>query len=746
MKTRLTMLGICGVIGFPLFAFASSLFVTEQEKQRQYVESLVNQGISNVSYPYNDGIEVFFFISIILALFAAGVMILIAYSGGTGHYEYYNRREAVDLGWSLPVKNKHRFWGDFLTGIAPMTLVYVVSGAIGLLIVKIGFPKEITEQIPQLFPLIISLMFIGLLFLFSIYIISIFCAALCGRAFEAGVYPAVICGVIPATIALFGTMIFSNVWQIDVTYQLMDALRCSSPFGFLIGGIDEIAQFMWRFDGEILLKDYLIFREWQIIIPFVLIHGGFLTGAYYLGKKRKAENTGKAFAFKYAHEIISSLVMFCITAVFCYLITLNSQASSGLIFGLFTCTAIAYLILDVTAKRGFHKMGKAAVKYICMVAGSVVLSVILLNTNGFGAGQYVPELNQIKSVKFYIPGIDQDEFMWARYFVNGSMLAEYEDAESIKIIRDVHIQSNKIQVGSGNFFFSNYSDTYVIYTLENGKEVRRNIRFDKEFDKEPLLALAMSNDYRKGNVAALEAGMKDGWKPFFITTKDFFGNTIDINERADMTRIIEAYKADYLAETFQQRYLSAETNHGIFDIRFQKTRTDGGYQERELISSVVIRAHYTNLIAELERQGISTSFEQLYEGMDEEERAKHELMRHESFQITKRENVLASGNPVYWEYSDKYLPYHVWRTAEENEEIDQLFDKLVEVAQPHYLIKGEGYIIQAGWTFVIPPQYSHLAEQLYDMMEGFYFDEMSDWEKKQYEEMRKHLMSAEAVG
>ncbi|MCL2036902.1 MAG: hypothetical protein FWG83_05915 [Oscillospiraceae bacterium] len=94
-KTRLITLCVCGVLGLPLFGIASSLVTNGNASQ---------------------SVGMFLGISCITLFVSTFVMATICYSGGMNNFDYYIKREKIDLSWSLPVRNRNRFWGILRRG------------------------------------------------------------------------------------------------------------------------------------------------------------------------------------------------------------------------------------------------------------------------------------------------------------------------------------------------------------------------------------------------------------------------------------------------------------------------------------------------------------------------------------------------------------------------------------------------------------------------------------------------------
>ncbi|MCL2638516.1 MAG: hypothetical protein FWD48_09120 [Oscillospiraceae bacterium] len=717
LKSQLIIMIMCGVLSFPLIAFAASLQLHAEN-----------------SYSYTNREGSFLIISMFLCGVAAVVFMLLVYTSGVNCYDYYNRRERVDLSWSLPIKSRDRFWGDFASGLIPLTLVYTISATVGLLIVKFGFPKNyfVTSSSTgeHIIPTFIAAIFAGLLTIFSVYILSVFCAAICGRVYETTAYPALIMAIIPALIALFGLMIFNNVWQIYIFDELKTVLGGTSPGGFLVVFFIELVSFGY-WNDEVNLSEHLTFLNPAIIIPFVVINAGFLTSAFYLAKKRGAEKTGSAFAFKGALEIILALVVFCITSLFFVgIMNDNDGFDAGTVFGLIATTAIAFIILDVSAKRGFKKMGRAGIKYVCMLVGSVILSNILLTADGFGIGKRIPKLDDIESVSLDVQHLDSVWFPQYFYDPTGYFgNNEFKDRENIELLRELHVESNEnprnyeLPNMRGSYWESTaYGDALkmqqpFIYTLKNGDTFTRDVRLNVG-QLERLLPVLLSDEYKSFHINQIDDWLKkypnaNATARFSDVTGD--GKTIEgRNAAADVMRLYQAFKTDYLAETFEQRFMSTERVLGYLMINFDEPvmSPDGtriNYHHRTWVNFNVL-AHYTNLIAELERQGFDLSGE-----LPEDWTLQYGITLYKSEYVGANEATSAmnwwawGGSNDYQHISDDFA----------TEEMLELIKVLYNVMQPSLLVQSEGYLLNFPnrymGNFVIPSDYNHVAQRLHTL-------------------------------
>jgi len=701
-KTHLIITVICGFLSFPLITLAFALSLHAEIAARE-------AGIPVY------GFDAFVIISIFLCFVSAAVIGLLTYTGGVNCYDYFNRREKVDKILSLPITSRSRFWGDFVSGIAPIAIVYSISAAIGLLIINLGFPADTFKDQPWALSAIAAAMFAGLLTLISVYIIGVFCASICGRVYETVVYPALIFIIIPSIIGLFGTMIFFHTWQVYVGSQIFNALAGTSPGGFLACFVLEFS----RMPGgrNLNLANHLTFMNPAVIIPFILINGGFLTGAYYLAKRRGAEKTGSAFVFKPALTILLSLVVFCITALFCLFIA-EDRVTWELVFGMIACTAIAFLILDVSAKRGFKKMGTAFLKYAGMLVGSVIVSNLLLAANGFGIGNTVPAANNIQSVGISVNSFETVHIgtQALNYNFSTSQVI-FTEAESIEIIRGLNVASNNNPDNNRDshrmwwFGTGNWRNVQTLtYTLENGNTVNRNIILGNN-EIEQALPLIMSDEYKATRLGIIDNWLRttQGTVTSGVQVFTLFGDrSAQTSMAADVMKIYEAFKQDYLAETLEQRFYSTEKVLGQLKIQFAEHRMSNNsghlYQAGTRAANLYVLPHYTNLIAELERQGLD-----VWNGAGEENLFLPSITIGFNDFIGINEATAAHNNNTEW----------YWLELEENERAIELTRQLTEVAQASYFINGAGYILQIhdsthgmSRNFVIPPAYNELANEL----------------------------------
>ena len=713
-KTKLIILCVCGVVGFPIFALAASHY--------NAVYGAIND--------YPDSAELLLGISVILMFAAVAVMTIVCYIGGITKFEYYSNRLKVDKSWTLPVKAKNRFWGDFAAGIIPVSIVYTISAAIGLIIISIGLYGSTNERnigfdfnYETIMGMAIAIAGMGLLFLISLYCISVFCATLCGRIFEAAVYPILICGMIPAIIWLVGSMLFNGAWQIDITNQLMTALQCSSPFGFLIGGVYDMAEnAMFTISGEFngsplkfVVNHTLLFRP-LVMILFVVINAIFLAGAYFFGKKRVAENTGTAFTSKLASEIVMSLIMFAITAVFAYMLASEWSWDFGpVLFGAFMSSAIVFLFLDVTAKRGFKRMGSALVRYVAMMLGSTVISIALLSANGFGIGSYVPPLEEIKSVSVDVSYGDHDTVhLWGwnynySYNLYGGREIDrtvFTQSDNIERMRNIHIQSNN---GEPKIWWHGET-VQITYTLNNGKQVRRFADITAKTDE--LLWIYVSDEYKQGFIKKLEIARKRANMTYFEITALASGADLyssQLNPTVDFNKVYEAFKRDYLSETFEQRYQTTGKNLGSIRFVMEQFDEENGWNDVWQGGGgayIVIRPYYTNLINELLRQNIDVF------GKDEIERFGEGV----TFELLEQQDMIGIVNyRWFWNNGDVSAPV----TVVLNGETAELLQKVFDVMQPSYLVNGRAFVFRT-WhgqhsDFIIPPEYEDLAKELWEI-------------------------------
>lgn len=686
MRTRLIMLVIFIFTAYPAFITGAIAYTG--------------------SNGYKENMNSFYIISITLCIFSLISMVIITYFNGITGFDYLNQKSVVDMNYSLPLTNRQRFFADFFAGIVPVAISYILSSFIGLILLAGFKTKEITKVVETLgWGNIIGIVLTGLVFLIMLYCLIVFSTTLCGRLFEASLYPMVISIIIPSIIALIGNMVFMNVREMDVSDQIVTLIAGTSPFGLLfcsmISTVNEVT---------------LLIYQPAVFIPIILIIAALIILSYYFNKYRKSENVGKPFAYKKAFTVFLFLIMFCITGLFYIFIDESSYDSrGGIIFAMIIVTLIVFLFFDLTAKRGFKAMHKAVLRYILMVGGSVAVSVMLINSNGFGRGLYIPEPNKIESVsvKFSMANFDENYYRKDN-FSSDSLSTEYTSTEDIAVLHSLNEASNKIHYDySGTVYYSgsrmnyyNYSETEVFcseltYKLKSGREVTRYI-FLSLLEETELLKLQMKSGYIEAITAYLDAmvyntdPVNDKNIMDYAVLMNITGIGTPIHNSEDILKLYEAFKKDLEAETFEEMYFPSEQPLGKIKFEIKKLSNESSYydgyeyyEEKTYYYgdySYYIKPYYTNLLSVMNELGLEIP--------DFKENAVN-------YQCTIG---------LFKDYYDCAFYSLDTLLQEQN---DKAY-RLLSVAQPIYLA-DKGFIIDInGRTFVIPPEYEELSKEVYE--------------------------------
>lgn len=613
----------------------------------------------------------------IIAVLGMAISVLLGISIATNTFNHLHKKSIVDMVHSLPISTKHRFFSNFLSGLATYIIPYIGAMILSLIINAFGLALNVewNRMFSGFTDELFKLMVIGLFIMLFVYVLSVFITTCCGTLFESTAYIFIINILIPSSIAIFFYSMAVDLYGISIDRTVISAIKYTSP----IGGLFFVGEIMDELNlGFLNINNFL---TWLGI--YTLVIAGIFVLTYFLYKRRKAEDVSKPFVYNLLYYIIISLVTFDILVF--------TIEDDSLIIPFFILSAVIYLIFEVVKNRGFKKIHKTAIRYGVTVISVFILTSIISSTNFFGIEYYVPSENMVKSITF--ENVDQN------INIGGGYISSFttDNPEVISALTKTHEEAIDYYKGKGNGdkrlanndFFSTEEQMYYIsftYNMKTGTKSSRE--YFLTFEQMLLLSeIYLDDNYIDKSVIQLRNSMYDD--AFYVNSK--FGlqpNTYIVdednkyNEIAD--KLCEAYKKDLKAQTIED-ILTPEDVYGYLN----------GYP---------IRTTNKNTIALLEEYGYTPYT------MEKEFKSKTALGKIKSQIFNPVEGAKYTSTTNYAIYN-KNLINGVDIDLESKEVME-----LLKVAQPIYTTTDSCYMLSIyGRNYVIPLEYSDLAKEVYEM-------------------------------
>ncbi|MCH5349356.1 MAG: hypothetical protein J1E40_08545, partial [Oscillospiraceae bacterium] len=345
--------------------------------------------------------------------------------------------------------------------------------------------KYFSEAVPALLKLIV----VGILTMLMLYTMTVLITVCCGSIFEAITYTILVNAVIPGTIILMLYNVYNNLYGVSFQSSILAPLTFTSVVGGFYYLEIWIAQ---SFEYTGLLQPWL----WAAL--FILMTAIYGAAAFFLYKKRRAEQVSKPFVFKLAYYIIITGAIFCIYSI--YYVTETSMVSMVIV------TAVCYMIFETVTNRGFRRFWLSIIKYIATILAAVGIVYVGHTSEGFGAVQKIPSLSSVSSVSLSYSGFYGD-------FQMGS--CEFIDPENIQTIIDAHSallknyneqkpnypggykQMNEYYGGRFNIDTATSDNSiYIDYKLKSGKVIERHYSLLNWEAAEILSKIDLTDEYR----------------------------------------------------------------------------------------------------------------------------------------------------------------------------------------------------------------------------------------------------------
>lgn len=462
------------------------------------------------SYDTDTFAEIFSVIGGVTTALAGFLGIFIA----IGSFNCLHKRSVVDMKLSLPLTSTQRFFADFLSGLFAYLVPFLAVDIISLLLAGYGLnfmegktfyhtltaPDGTVTSIPfeckyfaDLMPVLLKLILAGILTMLMLYTITVLITVCCGSIFESITYTILINVIIPATIYLMSYIIYAGLYGMEMGHSRLNIISVTSVAGGLYYLGEWLSGYM-EYSG--------FFQPWLWATLYFLVTVAFGAIAFFLYRKRRAEQVSRPFVFKLAYYIIITCAMLCIYASF-YLSETNMVA-------MVIVTAVCYMISEVVTNRGFRRFWLSIIKYAATMLGAVVIVFAGHRSEGFGAVQRVPSASSVSSVTLAYKGFYADLGGYTT-FIEPENIQTIIDAHSAIIKNYREHKEEYIEDGKyGSFRENTYaSDVYISisYDMKNGSTIERNYNFLNWEAAEILGRIDLTDEFKTQMAEQRKAGI-----------------------------------------------------------------------------------------------------------------------------------------------------------------------------------------------------------------------------------------------
>lgn len=394
-------------------------------------------------------------------------------------FDFFVKRNAMDTLGCLPLTYRQRFWGDFLSGLGVHMISFIPFSAIGLLFCAIAHgsmsdaSKEYLSDIVLCYTGVIRNVFVKaylsyILLLFvgymGAYAVSCFVTVCCGRSFNAKAC-SLICQILPAgLVTVYCSCAFMKTVGVDITVEWTKALAVIPPLGTWVSAIFRGGSNTTAFIdiGVRLERAFFICKQPWYLAVIAVILAALIISAYFLGKLRRNERTGRDFVFKGAYYVLSVMtVVFIIGIIQMTRDAMPWMFSLGSIFAIIVAFVL-YAAIEFIHTRSFKLIWLTALKFTAICLACQGFFMLAFYTGGFGAGKYLPPRSLISEIrisgnKILDPLISRSD----EYYIYRS-----DDAISTILSEHEKLIGETSNVRTGN-------DIGITYVLKNGGEVVR---------------------------------------------------------------------------------------------------------------------------------------------------------------------------------------------------------------------------------------------------------------------------------
>ncbi len=585
LKTLAIFSCIFSVLGFPLLAVAANM---ERFTTSFYDEIIVPMYV--------------------VAVIGICGMALLSFIIPVAAFKHLYTKTSADNILSLPLTTTQRFIGDMGSILASYCLPMGISAVLTLISENVTIAVLNKQTVSDLS----EYAFIAFLCTFQFIMLNSAITVCCGRMVEAMLYPVAVNLVMPLAITYGGEIAFINAFGImsSGTLEVMQSpIYNMFPFSFLM----SLTAFL---NLNIL---------WGMLFSLLYL------GLAYLGyRKRLAQNIGKSFVFRYAYLIATVVVGIAFIISYIWLVDMgylyNHQTPQfGTVITIAVVLLIMLLIMELINYKKIHSIPKFILHYAGTLGGGFLIFFLLIWSGGFGAGYYVPDINNIETagmsgfyreagwengVENYIDGIDEEALSLIleehRYIVDNY---DPDGRTKDEVTEDLY----NYDITERDYSIFN---THFGYNMKDGTRIDRNYSLDYT-TKDLWERMYKTESYRLTTINILrEWSVWQNKEPYAIRLVNAHSDKVYLKfEGEDLlnSEILKALEADLKADTEYGRH--NENALGVIEIGRNIVENANGQTQTyfNAYHNIVIYESYTNTLAALSQHGEIPSLETVIE-------------------------------------------------------------------------------------------------------------------------------------
>ncbi len=698
---------------------------------------------------------------------AGALGIIVAFT----NFRYLFNKNQVDMSLSAPLSMKQRFLSDYLSGLVSYILPFLASQIPSVILFAVGLigydgheftllktnslgeewlSPYICESFGKALPAYGRLFIGGILLMIMLYTLTVLVTVCSGTLFDAVAQTILLNGAIPAFLIILFERVFRERFMLDFSKPYLHILSWTSPAGGLLMLICGI--------GYENVYDYSAVPILSWAAGVIVFSAAVFALAYCFYKKRRAEDVSKPLVFRGVYAVMITLMLFTAEIIFFGPDMDMIKQFDKYFFGVLAVGFGIYMLFEIISNRGLKKLWRGAVRFVSTLAVFLICINVINTTRCFGAEFNMPEADEVETVYLGYGGV-YNEFPNISFTYFGAdeawgafVIKDRNNIENILNAQNDIIAAMKEALGNNkdkddlyNGYWENIlldSDVPYAYTyLTACHELKSGIRQTKCFPVMTaeavrcLMNVETSEEYK---VQAAEF-IKEDFPPYDElaesrkTQAEFMGKADDPEQRG-----VYIYVSDPLNNVVYQ---------AMVDKRIKKFVDKGFYEEfRDALAADIVNRtaaeyltpcterSYNIYISGLASWEIDGSFTETLKVLAEHgcldgiEADIDYILDEENYingsipkmSITISENTFDNSvsrvlhcqkiGMSNTEYFDKYVLDKGRYVIHYSDELKELFS----VMQSKYVTDELCYTISLnGNSFIIPPEYSEIAEKVF---------------------------------